>query len=207
MIAQATLLFFFLVQIATVLDARYGCAVGLGEELATTCRSSLIQAIQTEHDRQVLLQAEGQRPSSRLEANTSNSGRQVANSRASLSPDLADIVSYVERIQQERPAPTRFRPSDQADEFFQKIVGLWRSANKPTMGSDPMQFYTSGNGSTMQLIRTIALDYLSVPVGEAPSERIFSICSRIIRKERAKMSARHVAVLTFLKKNRIALAE
>ncbi len=47
---------------------------------------------------------------------------------------------------------------------------------------DPMKIYGDLTLS-IQLARTVALDVFSVPAGEAPSERIFSIASRIIGKD------------------------
>ena len=71
------------------------------------------------------------------------------------------------------------------------------------MADDPMQLFR--NVPSLELARAVALDVLSVPAGEAPCERIFSIASRIIRTDRARMSHRHVTRLTFIRKNKRAL--
>ena len=83
--------------------------------------------------------------------------------------------------------------------FMLLVRDLWKK-NCITDRTDPIDVFRSGEGMKLNLIKAVALRVLSVPVGEAPSERIFSISSRIIRKERASMCANIVAQLTFLKK-------
>lgn len=86
------------------------------------------------------------------------------------------------------------------EDELRALVGL----PKMQMAKDPMTIFSDRNHN-LQLARVVALDVLSVPAGEAPSERIFSIASRVIGFDRAKMSAKYVALCTFVKKNRRAL--
>lgn len=60
-----------------------------------------------------------------------------------------------------------------------KIVGEWRT--------DPMSFYLSNN-INLQLVQKVARDLFSVPCGDAPSERVFSIASRVISLLQSNMS-------------------
>lgn len=58
---------------------------------------------------------------------------------------------------------------------------------------------------TLKLPKSVALDVLSIPAGEAPRERIFSIASRVIKFDRARLGASQVGTVAFVKKNFRAL--
>jgi len=47
---------------------------------------------------------------------------------------------------------------------------------------------------------------LGIPASEAPSERVFSVLSKISTKDRNRLSAKRVSQLMFLKCNRNLLA-
>jgi len=67
---------------------------------------------------------------------------------------------------------------------------------------NPMSVFADG---AFPIARRVALDVLSVPGGEAPSERIFSIAGRVITPGRARLSAESLANATYVMKNRKAL--
>ena len=188
-----------------MLDVRYGCGVALGEETARSCRGALLAAIQTEHARQVQRQAARCSDIAIVSSNAAHAGHRIASSRESLAPTIADLRKFVTKVRDPNPAP--FDASSLASSLYDAITQFWEASDgNVSMQTDPMIFFSDGPTAALPLVRQIALDALAVPVGDAPSERIFSICSRIIRKQRARMSPRMVAALTFVKKNRIALS-
>lgn len=76
------------------------------------------------------------------------------------------------------------------------MIGNWRE-NPVKLSQDPK--------INLQLAQAVAFDVLSVPAGAAPSERIFSISSRVIKFDRSRMSSATLCSTTFVKKNTIAL--
>lgn len=73
------------------------------------------------------------------------------------------------------------------------------------MTADPMQVYREH--TNMKLACSVAADVLSVPSGEAPSERVFSITTHIVGKRRTRLSPEKASQLTFVKKNYKVLQE
>eukprot|EP00171_Calliarthron_tuberculosum_P003086 IDg3086t1 len=68
---------------------------------------------------------------------------------------------------------------------------------------NPMRLYRGD--CKLKLGKSVALEVLSIPAGEAPSERIFSIASKVIKFDQARMGAEQVCAVTFIKKNTRAL--
>lgn len=67
---------------------------------------------------------------------------------------------------------------------------------------DPI-YTCKGNWASLKLTRAVALNILSMIAGEASSETVFSISSRVVKFDRARMSAEQVASTTFIENNRL----
>lgn len=90
------------------------------------------------------------------------------------------------------------------DELRSLFHAVNRNSRFGKWDSDPLDLYRDSK-KNLQLSRALALDILSIPTGEAPSERIFSVASRVINFDRANLAASRVAETTFIKKNTRAL--
>jgi hypothetical protein len=66
---------------------------------------------------------------------------------------------------------------------------------------DPLQAIPK----SLRIARRVALELFSVPAGEAPSERIFSIAGRLLAPERSRLTPEHLMESTFVLKNSSAL--
>jgi hypothetical protein len=67
-------------------------------------------------------------------------------------------------------------------------------------GNDPLQWWLERKDQFPILFR-MAERYLAIPATSAPSERLWSIASRIVTIRRAKLSSEIVADIMFLKEN------
>lgn len=92
-------------------------------------------------------------------------------------------------------------PEEELRVLFETIQKLGRFNKWKT---NPIDIYTDVSVN-LRLSRELALDFLAMPAGEAPSERIFSIASRVMKFDRTRMSAAMLANTTFIKKNKLAL--
>lgn len=127
-----------------------------------------------------------------------NAGSQVAvqrgqavDVRTSLFDQVVDTLPYHDRR-------ILVDPIEEVDHFL-KIVSAKR---RPfDMESDPVDFFKLKEMQDLNLLTSVALDFLAVPAGEAPSEIIFSIVSRIIGTSRVSMTPTVVCETVLLKKN------
>ena len=119
------------------------------------------------------------------ETHASNAGSQVAVRRVQpvdMQPSCLD--QFVDSL------PNHDRrilvdPIEEVDRFL-KILSAKRHLFD--MESDPVDFFKLKEMQDLNLLTSVALGILAVPAGEAPSERIFSIASRIIGTSRVSMT-------------------
>lgn len=78
------------------------------------------------------------------------------------------------------------------DELVEIFKAVTASGLPGKWNKDPMDFFHVKK-MILPLCLYLAFEVLSVPVGEAPSERIFSIASRISKFDRSSISAEQVA--------------
>lgn len=205
---------------ASLLDARW--AVKLNDSARRAAVTCLRSRLEREYERRIrdlharAADADSAARAPARGANNNNAGVQVADGRAEAVESNVDAFASAllgndaveQRGEQNRViavVPTFRNVDDEERVLFEKIVALNKNRDF-SMLADPMSIFRDPLAN-LQLARAVALDVLSVPAGEAPSERIFSIASRIIGTNRAKMSARSVTRNTFIKKNRRALAD
>jgi hypothetical protein len=93
---------------------------------------------------------------------------------------------------------------DSVDDEFNKVSVKLATVDLPRDHSkfNPMSVFAGGE---FPIACRVALDVLSVPAGEAPSERIFSIAGRVITADRAQLTPDQLARATYVIKNRKAL--
>lgn len=133
--------------------------------------------------------------------NVMNAGAQVASSRARncatvmSSEDVLAAWGGVERCSTVCVPPKDWRSVSEEEKLFANVVA---AATPLSFRDDPLQVFKDHQ---LKLVEAVALDVLSVPSGEAPSERIFSMSTRVIGKVRGSMSTKQVCDLTFTKKN------
>lgn len=114
------------------------------------------------------------------------------------------------------PAPEIVLPTVE-DEFKALLAALKEEARRSdalqmqlqarerdSLDVDPISLYNN-NKYKLPLARKVALEVLSVPVGEAPAERIFSFSARTMTTSRASMSTTTLTQSTFVVKNKLAL--
>lgn len=195
--------------VATMLDARTKAGASLTKPLKDAAVAALKARLSAEFDRQ-----EAARHAAAVAGppQPSNAGAQVADARAGALPDANKIASHFDEIFAMAGAanagvggmPINAPPrtyNTVGDELLALLTAIKQA--DMDMKMDPMSLYR--NNRHLQLARAVALDVLSVPAGEAPCERIFSIASRVIGTSRARMSHDHVTRTTFIKKNKRAL--
>lgn len=85
-----------------------------------------------------------------------------------------------------------------------ELEALFRIPRQLDKKFDPMSVfrYDNDKGFKFDLVRRLAITVLGCPAGEAPSERIFSIASRILGQTRASLSPQALSDALFLKKNK-----
>lgn len=188
---------------ATLLDPRNGFGCGLSFSLLKEAKEALTSRLESKLD--ALMIAEDS--TSDDTPLPTNAGVSVADARSSslgshLLPQSAvasimgiDISSENTSSQNMNTVQEELRILFKAVSDS-KLVGNW--------SADPMDLYRRGKWN-LQLSREVALDVLSVPAGQAASERVFSIASRVIKFDRCRMSAEQVCMTTFVKKNTKAL--
>jgi hypothetical protein len=195
---------------ATMLDGRWQLGASLPPELVTLagrhlqCRmKSVFDRLESERNIAARVLADAAAGAGIVAAHAANAGAQLANARAvacdpaitgaqAVARAAAALGVAVEAQQVAWALPPR--PYNNVEtESKQLINAIFNTALE--MHDDPMQIFRNNN---LLLARAVALDVLSVPSGEAPCERIFSIASRIIRAD-------HVTRFAFIRKNKIAL--
>jgi len=203
-------------QCATILDPRHFLGACLPQDLRKECLNTFFRMLKEEQER--MIEEENRDRSNTteqmtLEGHPSNAGRQVTAARMASTKqfDIADEVEWVnEHLAQLREASEsvcsmNLTPEAEYTEFCLNIARLWNSSRHPTADFDPLSIFRINSCSRLKLCHRLARRVLSCPAGEAPSERIFSIASRIIRKERSSMSEEMICCVTFCKKNARAL--
>jgi hAT family C-terminal dimerisation region len=75
------------------------------------------------------------------------------------------------------------------------------------MSGNPITVYAKDSRYNLELSRSVVLDVLAVPAGEAPSERVFSIASRIQTHVRTSMTPGRLCQEVFVAKNQMCWPE
>ena len=209
--------------VATILDVRFCLGVTLPAQLRAKAFVELKTMLEKEFSRRVAMEIanarDAQHPASGMNGNgqNNNAGVQVANARTSAMPGTStDLTALRKWISNNVSIPDDDGGFDfnsvneEMAKFTATVMRLFEPHHQehPNAKTDPLSFFRHHpTGKSLQLCAKVARDVFAVPVGEAPSERIFSIASRIHRRKRGKMSATHVAKATYVKKNRRALAK
>ena len=82
-----------------------------------------------------------------------------------------------------------------------------RKLPKLQMTDDPTTAFAATAPHKLELARRVALDVLSMPSGEAPCERVFSIASRVLGESRYSVGPTKLEQLVYDKKNCASFAE
>lgn len=193
---------------ATLLDPRNACGRNLTYVVAKSAERALRKYLKERFDSFEERRMSDANPSD-IESPTQNAGVPVASSRSgatvsSLIP--ADVVAHLLGNSGDSQSSNSTGVRDYntvKDELrdLHKAVTKVNVFGKWTV--DPMILYHGD--CKLRLAKSLALDILSIPAGEAPSERIFSIASRVIKFDRSRMAAEQVSTVTFIKKNTRAL--
>eukprot|EP00171_Calliarthron_tuberculosum_P001259 IDg1259t1 len=188
---------------ATLLDGRNGCGRELSIALLKEAKAALTARLEKKID---LLHDEQQRAASGL-GESSNAGLAVSNARSSSLGDFLLPSHYIASIfGASVPSPTTESPPLRSvdEELAALFKALVHSGMAGEWKRDPMDLFRTSS-QDLSLSKSVALDVLSVPVGEAPSERVFSITSRVMKFDRHRLSPEQLSYTVFVKKNTIAL--
>lgn len=192
---------------ATIVDPRNGC----GSKLTWSLLKKGIEALKSRL-REVFDKKEQGRiaiGNGSNELSNGNAGVQVARSRenALQQTNLPDSVMAsafgASGDSGDNIALRSYHTVD--DELKTFFAAVKQKGMESQWETDPMSFYLAP-GTNLQLLQEIAADLLAVPAGEGPSERIFSISGRVMSLIQSRMTADHLCEMTFIKKNKKALA-
>jgi hypothetical protein len=96
---------------------------------------------------------------------------------------------------------------ESSDEIFRKelvAMAKARQAYQHDPDASPIDFFLAcPQASEFPTLKAIALDIFAAPAGEAPSERAFSIASRLIGTERVHLAPDFISHVTLFTKNRL----
>lgn len=95
-------------------------------------------------------------------------------------------------------APQRPSPSFRS---VQDEMATLRYLPRLPHDADAMQYYTKESPYKLELARRVALEVLSVPAGEAPVERDFSVATAVIGKSRRSLAPTQLERIVFSKRN------
>lgn len=195
---------------ATLLDPRNGCGLNLTYAIAKNAeralRKYLQQRFKTFEDERF---AQVENDPSDIQLSSKNAGAAVANSRSHATRGAqipANVVAHLfgNRDADASPVQTGIPDYNNVKDELRELHKTVTSLNVfEKWNVDPMILYRGD--CKLKLSKSVALDVLSIPAGEAPSERIFSIASRVIKFDRSSMGAEQVSTVTFIKKNSRAL--
>lgn len=185
---------------ATLLDARNGCGRELSVSLLSEAKTALQSHLLQKYDNLV-------EESDILDVDNVAAGPSVASRRNEALNTYILPQSAVARVfGVESTASDSSITREKAVE--EELAFLFRAVNNSGMvgkwDKNPLDMFIK-HSSKLKLSRSVALDVLSVPAGQAASERVFSIASRIYKYDRSSMSPQQVSEATFIKKNIRAL--
>lgn len=195
---------------ATLLDPRNGCGRNLTYAIAKDAERALRKYLQERYNTfEEERFAQNEIEYSNVELPSQNAGVAVANSRSQATTGAQIPADVVARLfgnsgADETPGATEPRDYNNVkDELSELHKAVTRFDVFEKWNVDPMLLYHED--CKLKLAKSVALDVLSIPAGEAPSERIFSIASRVIKFDRSRMGAEQVSRVAFIKKNKRAL--
>jgi hypothetical protein len=94
------------------------------------------------------------------------------------------------------------QPPSAAFRSVQEELSILKQLPRLAQTADAMHYYRKDSPFKLELARRVALEVFSVPAGEAPVERDFSIAAAVVGKSRRSLApAQLERLLVFAKKN------
>lgn len=184
---------------ATLLDPRNGCGRNLTPPILLKAKAALLERLQKQFEK---LQNVADEHRGVIDVPLTNPV--IDQGDDALSADYVASIFGSQTSSTESPNKN-FCTYNTAEEELKTLFDEVNRTNAfKKWYTNPIDMYKKS--SRLQLCSVIAPDILCVPAGEAPSERIFSIASRVIKADRSSMRAQLVAKATFIKKNKLSLA-
>ncbi|CAF0799009.1 unnamed protein product [Didymodactylos carnosus] len=129
-------------------------------------------------------------------SNISPSSSSTQGSTSSGKPE--DPMKWFLRLTgQENSSESKQKPTSIADEIA-LYSSMAQKKNAIALKSESLSFW-SKQGDELLLLKELASKYLTTPGTSVPSESVFSVASFVGRRERARLTAKNLSYLVFLK--------
>ena len=185
-----------LFQIAAFLDVKFGPSIFVDDDEREQVRLKVLTAMT-----QLAPQVASAAASSSTTTTTTAKLSTTSTTSTSIDPEFSSYATTLLRAERPPTVPPSVRtPAQELAELVDKLWQQCPDADAVAVDHDPIAWYLTGPGAAFPTARAVALAVLTVPAGEASSERVFSAAGWF-DSARRKFAPRTLSAMTFLKIN------